>query len=622
MTSKSVFDEPIELPSTDDTESDFDVSDDEDISEDDANELEHSDNGVTQTRVHCKKCDFTFIRKLNKNHPNVHPKFLERLALHYDDSGKFVAEKCLQVTKTVQWKSKYQCGNCAELISREDRNDKTGDRRMVSCSYTYCVKSLVSNKTNVFWENQSNVYHRSCVEQYNKDNAEKPNLLFKFTNKTSDSLRKKKENRKYTESLTCPRFRCEAKLPKHPTTFPIQFIQCLVCDRSYHNNETCLPDEALIFSADRMLCPEHKGDKIEEPIGSQSISSGERSKCDSEVSFNQPSKKPRPSNSFNTSGLNESLRPAQEVVYESQLIFGIGEELQKSSDPCGSFETAIQPIQSTQIDRTKTIPFEFETELSQLSQLEISDSGLNLRSEAVSSSQRIEPSQAQQPATQSFFRPVHTQDKINKGQFAKSEFRISTFKDIKTKNILKLNDEIIRGWLIYHLHDLPRKCTTQIRKKYKSPYLIISKMSEVSDTMELKSDAELLEKGETICEYPAKLVDLKQLERWSSKEVIVSFHDLFFPFMVTGKGVIDSGFEDPLFLSVKVNGAHGQLIASSCLDCRNVELVVRQTSKTLVVKALQDLKPGDRLFLGYGKEYWRNATDVKDPICPICKKLM
>ena len=122
-----------------------------------------------------------------------------------------------------------------------------------------------------------------------------------------------------------------------------------------------------------------------------------------------------------------------------------------------------------------------------------------------------------------------------------------------------------------------------------------------------------------ICDYPAKLADLSELKQMCSEEEMMIFNSFFLPFLVDGSEA-ETDFVDPVFLSVKINLAHGQMIASSCEKCRNVELTVRK--KTVFVKALKTLNPGDRLFLSYGDDYWGNSTDVKDPVCPVCKTRM
>ena len=156
---------------------------------------------------------------------------------------------------------------------------------------------------------------------------------------------------------------------------------------------------------------------------------------------------------------------------------------------------------------------------------------------------------------------------------------------------------------------------------YTCSKLKISKMPEVNDTVELKRGAEPIKKGTSFLKYPSKLVDLKELAKESgerSEEVLECFKNLFFPYIIGGEGLNYPDVEDPYFLSIKVKGAQAQLIASACSDCKNVELV--EEKRNMHVMALEDLNPGDKLFLSYGSNYWRNATDVKDPVCAVCKK--
>ena len=74
------------------------------------------------------------------------------------------------------------------------------------------------------------------------------------------------------------------------------------------------------------------------------------------------------------------------------------------------------------------------------------------------------------------------------------------------------------------------------------------------------------------------------------------------------------------YISVLVKDAAAQMVAGGCRDCSNVEFI--ENGKDIDMKAICQIRGGQKLFNCYGKDYWSYKTDVRDPQCPVCKKCL
>ena len=74
------------------------------------------------------------------------------------------------------------------------------------------------------------------------------------------------------------------------------------------------------------------------------------------------------------------------------------------------------------------------------------------------------------------------------------------------------------------------------------------------------------------------------------------------------------------YLSVLVKDAAAQMVAGGCRDCSNVEFI--ENGKDIDMKAVCQIQGGKKLFNCYGRDYWSQKTDVRNPQCPVCKKCL
>jgi hypothetical protein len=88
--------------------------------------------------------------------------------------------------------------------------------------------------------------------------------------------------------------------------------------------------------------------------------------------------------------------------------------------------------------------------------------------------------------------------------------------------------------------------------------------------------------------------------------------------MIAADSVVSSAHDRSVFLSVFIDNSHAQIVGSSCENCKNVEFFLLEKDK-ICMKAIKSLRAGDKLWVSYGKDYWRKKTDVDEPICPVCE---
>lgn len=145
-------------------------------------------------------------------------------------------------------------------------------------------------------------------------------------------------------------------------------------------------------------------------------------------------------------------------------------------------------------------------------------------------------------------------------------------------------------------------------------------MAVKKNTSETKTrpGAIVFKTGDFICEYPAVLVNLMKLPVKGRQ----NFEELFWMYMIAAGSFVrntDKTLESRLvFLSVFIENSHAQIVGSSCEDCRNVEFFVDEKEQ-ICMKAVRNLRGGDKLWVSYGKEFWCKKTDVYEPICPVCE---
>lgn len=234
------WDSDFELASSDESEkSDKNLkqqinTDGDEKSENSNSKLDPCLNSSDSDLIHCNHCDFNYSKKLDKNDPGVDPAMSHQLSLHYDKHNNYVTSQCYLMTK-----NKIFCGICTKEITEE----QTSENKLMKCSHPFCRVIHNGCQAYIFPKNCSNKYHKLCVEKYNEENKNKLNIKFRFTKKlvSTSEHRKKPKNRKYTESLTCPRFCCEVCVEKKEKNdkflSPLEeakFLQCFLCYRSYH----------------------------------------------------------------------------------------------------------------------------------------------------------------------------------------------------------------------------------------------------------------------------------------------------------------------------------------------------------------------------------------------------
>jgi hypothetical protein len=195
---------------------------------------------------------------------------------------------------------------------------------------------------------------------------------------------------------------------------------------------------------------------------------------------------------------------------------------------------------------------------------------------------------------------------------AKRAEQIRTLSDLEQTNTKIL--PVVKYFAISKLQNLKES------KRYQNPDLIKVNNQRFDGTMVVKKNAIGFEKGETICKYPAKLVDIRDL---GSKEAINNFESLFWVYMIDGsepntckKDKTGSFY----YLSVLVKDAAAQMVAGGCRDCSNVEFI--EHGKDIDMKAVCRIQGGQKLFNCYGRDYWSHKTDVRNPQCPVCKKCL
>jgi len=195
---------------------------------------------------------------------------------------------------------------------------------------------------------------------------------------------------------------------------------------------------------------------------------------------------------------------------------------------------------------------------------------------------------------------------------AKRAEQIRTLADLEQVNPKIL--PVVKYFAISKLQNLKES------KRYQHPDLIKVNNQRFDGTMVVKKNGTGFKKNQTICKYPAKLVDIRDL---GTKEAINNFESLFWVYMIDGsepntckKDKTGSFY----YLSVLVKDAAAQMVAGGCRDCSNVEFI--ENGKDIDMKAVCQIQGGKKLFNCYGRDYWSQKTDVRNPQCPVCKKCL
>lgn len=220
------------------------------------------------------------------------------------------------------------------------------------------------------------------------------------------------------------------------------------------------------------------------------------------------------------------------------------------------------------------------------------------------------PSRAKKPANETV---KQSRSQIKKTKtVAKRAEQIRTLSDLEQPNKKIL--PVVKYFAISKLQNLKES------KRYQHPDLMKINNLRFDGTMAVKKNAPGFKKNQTICKYPAKLIDIRDL---GTKEAINNFESLFWVYMIDGsepntckKDKTGSFY----YISVLVKDAAAQMVAGGCRDCSNVEFI--ENGKDIDMKAICQIRGGQKLFNCYGKDYWSYKTDVRDPQCPVCKKCL